>query len=285
MKISPLPIYLTGLFSTLAVVSFGYFQFYMPNMKEVDLNNDTLTALQTEAGKLPQAKKRVADAVDKVNKATAAWQKIVSTRTPPSNVAQGGIDLSKDAWHLAIDIKTYRNNVQRLVNKQMLAGGVKVVTGPYVPGVAETEQASSLLASYFHFPEYPYPVVIYDLGQVTVQGTYKQITDHVRSWSRLPRYLALADGLSITGTSPNLTGTYNLQVLGYIRGKNIAPPVKEAAASGGAGGGFGGGGFGGGGFGGPGGPPPGFGGPPSLSGASSAGAAAPRGRGPASGGD
>ena len=40
-------------------------------------------------------------------------------------------------------------------------------------------------------------------------------------------YLATTDGLTISGTSPNLTATYNLVVVGYIRGSEVAPVVPE----------------------------------------------------------
>ena len=83
--------------------------------------------------------------------------------------------------------------------------------------------------------------------------------DNVRAYKTMPHYLAVADGLRIDGTSPNLTGTYNLTIVGFIRAKKIAPAVNEgaaAAATGGFGGtgGFPGGPGGPGGFGGPGGP-------------------------------
>ena len=49
----------------------------------------------------------------------------------------------------------------------------------------------------------------------------------------MPNYLAVADGLQITGTTPTMTGRYNLSIVAYIRGDKIAPPVPEGGASGG----------------------------------------------------
>ena len=74
-------------------------------------------------------------------------------------------------------------------------------------------------------------------GGVVVQGTYAQIAANVRGWSRMRKYLAVASGLALSGTSPNLTGTYNLTIVGYIRGDKVYPAVPEGAAAGGAGGG------------------------------------------------
>jgi hypothetical protein len=47
----------------------------------------------------------------------------------------------------------------------------------------------------------------------------------------MPNYLAVADGLQITGTTPTMTGRYNLTVVAYIRGDKIAPPVPEGGAA------------------------------------------------------
>ena len=46
----------------------------------------------------------------------------------------------------------------------------------------------------------------------------------------MPNYLAVADGLRLDGTSPNLTGTYNLTIVGFMRTKSLAPDVPEGAA-------------------------------------------------------
>jgi hypothetical protein len=105
-----------------------------------------------------------------------------------------------------------------------------------------TGNATQVVETYFNYPAIRFPVAVFDLGQVTVQGTYGQITENVRSWSDMPRYLAVASDLQITGTSPRLTGTYNVTVVAYIRGDKISAPVPEVAGAvviGGQGGGGG----------------------------------------------
>lgn len=110
------------------------------------------------------------------------------------------------------------------------------------------------MAGYFNYPAMGHPVAVFNLGTITVRGTFSQISDNIRSWTNMPNYLAVADGLQITGTSPVMTGTYNLTVVAFVRGKKIAPAVPEGSG-GGAGGtsqaGGGGAGAGGGGRGGP----------------------------------
>jgi hypothetical protein len=252
MKLSPITIYILGVAVAIIALSFAFFHQFIPNSADAASYAERRAELEAEANKLPDSKRKVEQAKQMVRAQAAAWRSIAATRTPPQNVNQGGINLAVNAWQLSVDVRKFRNSIQKAVNAQVRKGGVRVVNGPLVPAPdinAAVSGQGGLLTSYFNFPVYPFPVVIFDLGQVTVQGTYQQILANVRSYKNMPRYLAVTDGLQISGTSPNLTGTYNLSILGYIRGKDVFPPVPEAAA-GGAGGG--------GGFGGPGGPPGGF---------------------------
>ncbi|CAN5690304.1 hypothetical protein BH11ARM2_BH11ARM2_10160 [soil metagenome] len=272
MRLAAGTIYIIGASIAIVAISYGYFQQWMPNQAEAENYRVRAEELQAEGNKQHQAEKRVKDATVIVETEAAKWRSVVATRAPRPSVSEGGINLNVNAWQLAVDTQKFRNNVQRAVNAQVKKGGIRVVNGPLIPGASDA-QVNQIINTYYNLQDYGFPIVIYDLGQVTVEGTYKQILANVKSWSSMPRYLALADGLAITGTSPKFTGTYNLQLIGFIRGKEIYPQVPEAAsAGGGAGrGGFGGGSpFGGsnpfgtggphGGFGGPGGPggPPGF---------------------------
>ncbi len=261
MKLSALAIIFSGGCIAVAVLSVGYIFYMGPNVKEAKMLDENTTALDDAAAKKPQATKRSAVAVQMVEQAVQKWSGVVATNTPPGSLAQGGIDLGVNGYQLIIDTRKYQDSLQTEINNQLKKGGV-LVTGPYVPRTTEAEPANSVLASFYNYPAIKYPVVILDLGQVTVQGTYEQITANVRAWSSMPRYLAVADGLALSGTSPNLTGTYNLSVVGFIRGKDIYPSVSEAASSAAGGqGGPGGPGGGGRGPGGPGGPGGGGGGP------------------------
>lgn len=285
MKLASGTIYIIGASIAIVALSYGYFQQWMPNQAEAENYRTRTDELNTEAGKQGQANKRVQEATRLVEDAASKWRAVVATRAPRPSVAEGGINLNVNAWQLAVDSRKFRNNVQRAVNNQVKKGGVLVVNGPLVPGATDA-QVNQIVNTYYNLQEFGFPVVIYDLGQVTVEGTYKQILANVRSWASMPRYLALADGLAITGTSPKFTGTYNLQVVGFIRGKEIYAQVPEAATGGAGGGGASG--FGGppAGFGGPGGPPSGippgaFGGggrPGGPTGAGRAGGGAPGGR-------
>jgi len=251
MKLSPWTIYIIGGSVAVLPIAYGFFYQFLPKQQEADMVEKTVGELKAVAEKFPDAKKKVDQALQKANASASEWQAIALTRTPPTTVSQGGINLAVDAWHLSVDTKAFRNSMQIAVNKQMLKGGVKVINGPVVEGIGDDTPVGTILSSFYNFPQpYAFPVVIRDLGTVTVQGTLAQIEANMRSWANMPHYLAVADGLSLTGTSPTLTGTYNVTIVGFIRAHDVFPNVPELS---GGGGGARGAGFGG--FGGPGGPP------------------------------
>lgn len=253
MKLGALTIIIIGVAVSIVALSYGLFSNYMPNKAETKMYQDYGSALQTEANKSKQAQKRVKDAVDMVNASAQQWKQVVDTRTPPNNVAQGGIDLGVNPWQLVFDAKRYRNSIQLAVNQQVKKGGVKLPNGgPAIPDPGDDQ--ATILAGFFNYPAIAFPVVIFDLGQITVTGTYEQIQANYTAWGRMPRYMAIVDGLQFTGTSPNLTATYNVQLLGFIRATDIFPPAPEASLAVATAGG-------GGGRGGRGGPPAGGGGP------------------------
>jgi hypothetical protein len=272
MKLSPLTIILIGVAILIMALSYGFFQHWMPNQTEAKYYQDYSAALEEEGNKLPQAEKRLDTAKQLVETKAQEWRAVVATKTPLPDVNQRGVNIGVQGWQLVVDSKKFRDNIQRAVNAQLVKGGVKVVgAGPQVPQT--TDDALAIMNDFYHYPSIAFPVVILNLGTVTVQGTYEQIMANVRSWKNMPRYLAVADGLQLTGTAPTLTGTYNLVVVGYIRGNKVFPAVPQGGAPSGSTSGAGGG-FGAPNFGGPGGPAGGFGGPgrpggggPSVSGA------------------
>lgn len=169
---------------------------------------------------------RVQAAQAKVDAAAAQWNALVAVKTPPKDVRAGGINLDVNRVYLTMDAPKFRNSVQRAVNAQLVQGGVTVVTGVAVP--QPPTEYGQLVEGYFNYPAYPFPVCVYEFGTVTVEGTYDQILKNVRGWSDMPNYVALTDGLQISGTSPKLTATYTLTVVAMIRGDKISPPVGDA---------------------------------------------------------
>ena len=194
MKLSPLTIILIGVAILIMALSYGFFQHYLPNSTEAGFYNNYAEQLQAEGDKLPQAKNRLVKAEALVTTKAAEWRAVVATKTPAANLGDRGIDLNVDWWQLTVDTKKFRDNIQRAVNAQLVKGGVKIIgTGPQIP--EPTDVATDILASFYNYPTIAFPVVIFDLGQVTVEGTEAQIMENVRAWKNMPRYLAGADGL------------------------------------------------------------------------------------------
>ncbi len=236
MKLSFGTIIIMAVSIAIGIVSFGYFHQFAPTQIAIANYRTYHDQLETEANKMPQAKRRVEKAKADVQAKAEAWNAYVATHTPEPDVSRGGVSLAVDPYQLTVDTQKFRNSIQRAVNDQVKKGGIKVVSGPTVRGPANTDQASTLLADFYNYPGIKFPVVIFDLGTVTVAGTYEQIMANVRSYKSMPRYLAVTDGLQITGTSPNLVGTYSLSVVGFIRGKQLFPPLTMEGAATGAGG-------------------------------------------------
>jgi hypothetical protein len=248
---------------SLIVLAAGYFRFWAPTQESIANKVSVYTAYVAEVNKVSSAVKKKEAAAKAIQLAQAAWLPYVETKTPLQSVNDGGINLNVNQYQLLLDTKKFRDSVQIALNNQLKTGGVKVISGPRIPGVTDQDAPNSVLASYYNYPSAPFPVVIYDLGQVTVQGTYEQILANVRAWSSMPRYLAVAHNLALTGTAPRLTGTYDLSLVGYIRYDGINGPVPDAGGASAPGGGAGPGGPGG----------PGGGAPmgPAMMGAASAG--------------
>jgi hypothetical protein len=224
MKISAIVVLAFCLMVSGIIFAVGYAN-YEPTMKEVESWKSYRDGLIQESKNTPKAIQREKDAEKKAQETVAAWNAIAATRTLPDSLEQGGIDLSMNEYQLAIVVPTFRNSMQKMLNAQVKQGGVKVITGPSIP-LAPTDPTKILL-SYFNYPALP-PVVIFDLGTVTVQGTYQQISDNIKAWTRMPHFLAVADGLRLTGTSPNLTGTYAVSIVGFLQTdptRPIFPPV------------------------------------------------------------
>jgi hypothetical protein len=270
MKLSFWTIIIMAISIAVGILSFAIFHQTIPTLTAANNYAQYRTQLETEAGKESAARKRVEKALQTVRQKTQIWNGYVATRIPTGDVNSGGISLAVNPYQLTVDTQKFRNSVQRAVNAQIKRGGVTVVQAPSVPGPADNDRAE-LILNYYNYPGLRFPVVIFDLGPVTVTGTYQQIMANVRSYKTMPRYLAVTDGLQISGTSPHLTGTYNLSIVGFIRGKQVFPSIPGGGAATATATGFGGpGGFGPGGPGGPPGrfgPPAGFGMPPGAPGA------------------
>lgn len=250
MKLTPITILIFGLCISAVILAVGYCNYWAPKTAEARNYNALQEKLELEGSKLAAQKRNVKSALEITQAAADEWQSIVVRKTPPSSLAEGGINLAVNRWYLVNDAVKFRNRIQQDLNRQLKVGGVKVLGGPTVPPFPDNPL--TIVEEGFNYPKLGFPARVYDFGSVTVEGTMEQIRRNVEGWSNMPRYLAVVDGLRIDGTPPRLTGTYNLSMVMYLRSKDIFPPVPEVPggeAPAGIGGGTGG-------IGGPGGPAP-----------------------------
>lgn len=207
------------------------FRYWMPNQEIAQNKVAVHNSYVTEVNKLNAAVKKKQAAVEAIKQAEAAWLPYVATKTPPQSLGQGGININVNRYQLLLDTKKFRDSVQIALNTQLKKGGVKVISGPRIPGVTDQDAPNGVLASYYNYPSAPFPVVIYDLGQVSVQGSYEQIMENMRAWSGMPNYLAVAHNLSLSGTAPQLSATYDLSLVGYIKYDGIYGNVPDGGGA------------------------------------------------------
>lgn len=228
MKLSGWVYLVVGVSIAMVAFSYAFFQHFVPDMSEATLRNAYATDLEREAARDGAAQVKIDHARRDVAEMAAEWEELSAHKTPSNSLSDGGIDLSKNPYDLTVDAPKYRNSLQQAINRQMRHGGVTVLSGgsrvPQPP-----DNPATLMNSFFNYDRLPFPVVIVDVGTITVRGTFKQISDNMSGWSRMPNYLAVADGLAITGTAPELVGTYNVSIVGFMRG-GVTGPVGGVAS-------------------------------------------------------
>ena len=217
----------SGIFIGLTILSYAYFQFYQPDTTEAQYTEEYVQALEAEGAKLGAAKQRVENAKLRVEEIADRWRQVSDAK-----VRNGFIDLNQDPLALTVSVQNYRNKVQAAVNRQLKTGGVTVINGPQVP--PPSNDPTTLLTTYFNVNRLPFPAVIFELGQVTVRGSFNQIASNMQGWTNMPDYFAVVDGLTINGTSPELTATYSVVIVGFLPGQ-VTGPLGGSVATGAAG--------------------------------------------------
>lgn len=235
MKLSSLTIIWLGIVIAICALSWGYFWFYQPNMAEAKMWQDRLEAQKGEIAKRPALIKNEKKAEDEEAQLKTEWNDIISRKTPNSP------NLDMNQWQLTVETRKFRDQVQADINAMMRKGNVKIVgSGPFIP--LTDDAPASVLTDFYNFQGLPFPVLIFDLGTVRIQGTWNQIMAHIHAWKSMPNYMAVVHGLDVQGTSPLLTATYQLTIIGYIKADKVHPTAPDASAATGTGAGGGGGG-------------------------------------------
>lgn len=231
MKLLPFSVYVLGAVLGFVLLSVGYFNFWEVKTTEAQYWTEHGDKLETEANKLPAMQRKVKEAVAFANTQSDEWQAVVDAKTPSTNPRTGGIDLSRNRYQLVVDSIYFRNRIQAAVNRQLRSGGVKVISAPRIEDFPS--DPATIVEAGFGLGQRPFPVRIYNLGRITVEGTRQQIEANMQNWTNMPDFMAVADGLVYEGTSPTLRGSYSLSVVMFIQGRTVSPPapVNPGAAT------------------------------------------------------
>jgi hypothetical protein len=222
-----------------------YFGLVKPQLDQLKVETDRRDAAEAKKAQIPDAEKKLAEAKKKVAKANSDWAQYDRRFMP------------------RINTENLFTGTRQLWNEQIKVLGPKVTKYLYGDKTVRVVQSNIQIPAPSGDPNaVARKAFVYPLGQQTVTGTFNQVLNHAERWNRFDR-LALVDGLTLSGNSPRLQGTYTLTIYEFTQGEKNGDPIPQAGAAG-AGGFPGGGGFPGpGGFPG-GGPEGGFGGPGSL---------------------
>lgn len=212
-----------GLVASVLIGLGFYWLSIAPNQKALENQLHRNESLQAVVDKKKQAEDRVALAEKTREEVNIEWAAYISRKSPPVGV----INLAQNRWRLSTQFQTvFLRNIESALVNHIQKSKVRIVKPPGIPRFAD-DNPNNIIAGYFNYPALPYPVAVVNCGQVQVSGSFSQVLSHVQSWNNLPNYIALADGLILSGTSPNLVGTYNLTVIVFPRGEYInATPVN-----------------------------------------------------------
>ncbi|MBC7805920.1 MAG: hypothetical protein H7145_07195, partial [Akkermansiaceae bacterium] len=137
-----------------------------------------------------------------------------------------------------IDLTNRFTATRQLWNEQLRVLGPKVLKFLYADRSVNVVSESIAIPAP---PSDPNAVVqkvfVYPLGNVTVSGGFEQVLKHAERWNGFDR-LALVDGLTLSGNSPRLTGTYTVTLYEITHFDKVGPPIPQAAPATGGGGGF-----------------------------------------------
>jgi hypothetical protein len=239
-KITQWQVWIIGVVLSLIAGLIIYFMLWKPEMEKQVAEKSRFDAADQIAQQRPTFERELREANRKVVEANAKWARYDRALMPD------------------IDVSNLITGMRQLWNEQ-----IKVL-GPKIEKFLRQDKSVQIVQASIALPPPPtdpnlvnQKVFVYDLGNITVVGTFRDILNHVTRWNSFDR-LMMADGLTLAGNSPRLAGTYNLRCFVFTHGTD-KPGSQIPAATAGQGGGFSGGGFPGGGF--PGGRGGGFGPP------------------------
>lgn len=225
-----------GLVATIVVAAAIFLLGIRPTLQNIKYHEENIAQLEQKAAQIPTAQRLVQRAQERVEQANRDLAVIDRTKMPVNT-----IDLSDrlKAW------MQYPDMTREI--------GHKLRAWPSRTGVERRYEVA--LPPPPNDPNaIPSLALVFPIGTVQVRASsFEGLLNHVRKWNDVPNLVVLVDGLTISGMSPELIGSYNMVVFVYPRpvagqpGPNVpsSPQAAGGMAPGGFGGGFGGGGLGG----------------------------------------
>ncbi len=227
-----------GLVATIVVAAAIFLLGIRPTLQNIKYHEENIAQLEQKVAQIPRARQLVQQAQQRVDQANRDLA-LIDRRKMPVNT----IDLSDrlKAWMQYPDMT---REIAKKLEAWPEKTGVQRLYNVVLPPPPNDPNAIPTLA------------LVYPMGTVQVRAaSFEALLNHVRKWNDVPNLVVLVDGLTISGMSPQLFGSYTLTVFVYPRngdkpGPNVpSSPQAPGGAPGGFGGGFGGGlggGFGGG---------------------------------------
>lgn len=228
-----------GLVATIVVAAAIFLLGIRPTLQNIQYHEENIAQLQQKVAQIPHARQLVQQAQQRVEQANRDLAVIDRTKMPVNT-----IDLSDrlKAWMQYPDMT---RGIAKKLEAWPEKTGVQRLYNVALPPPPNDPNAIPTL------------VLVYPQGTVQVRAaSFEGLLNHIRKWNDIPNLVVLVDGLTISGMSPQLFGSYTLTVFVYPRhgdrpGPNVpsSPQASGGAPAGGFGGGFGSGFGGGAGFG------------------------------------
>lgn len=201
-----------------------FFTLNQPRRDDIDREEKRRSDRQQIADQASAADKELEAAKKQVVKANADWEVFDRRFMPRINLGN-----LYTAW-------------QQLQDERLR------VLGPKLDKFVKGDKTVQIVQASFQIPAPPddpnqtiSPSFTYS-GSVTVSGNFDAILKHVERWNTFDR-LALVTGFTLQGNSPQLVGSYSVQIFEFTQGGDKpGPTFPSAGGAGGAGGGFPGGG-------------------------------------------
>lgn len=222
-----------GLVATIVVAAAIFLLGIRPTLQNIKYHEENIAQLEQKVRQIPRARQLVQQAQQRVEQANRDLA-VIDRRKMPVNT----IDLSDrlKAWMRYPDMT---REIAKKLEAWPEKTGVQRLYNVALPPPPNDPNAIPTLA------------LVYPMGTVQVRAaSFEALLNHVRKWNDVPNLVVLVDGLTISGMSPQLFGSYTLIVFVYPRngdkpGPNVPSSPQASGGAPGAPGGFGGG-FGGG---------------------------------------